>query len=382
MELIVKEFSLCYNAIIHLITKESNRFMNRLTDKAILLVLCLTCYAQYVVGSYAVAAILVAMAASALGTWMAEKPAVVLAVFLIYTVGCVAFPALILFLPLVIYDMLGTRWRWAALLALVPAAAHTGAFQPLIWLFTAAFAAMSLLIYLRSASLERVRADYIRLRDSSKELSMQFESKNRELMEKQDYEIHLATLGERNRIARDIHDNVGHVLSNAILQTGALLAGSKDDAMREKLNILKDTLSSGMDSIRASIHDLHDESVDLYAEARALSDGFKFCPVTLDYDISGNPDQKIKYALLAIAKEALSNVARHSNATEVRLAMLEHPALYQLVVRDNGTMKGSDGEGIGLRNIEERVNALGGILTIERDKGFTVFASIPKENNQ
>lgn len=356
--------------------------MNRLTDKTVLLTLCLTCYAQYAAGSYAVAAILAALAASALGTWMAEKPAVLLAVFLVYTAGCVAYPALILFMPLVLYDMLGNRWKWASLLALVPAAAHTSAFPPLLWLFTAAFAALALLISLRSESLDRIRADYIHLRDSSKELSMQFEGKNKELMEKQDYEIHLATLGERNRIARDIHDNVGHVLSNAILQTGAMMALTKDDALREKLNTLKDTLSSGMDSIRASVHDLHEESVDLYAEARALADSFKFCPVTLDYDISGNPDQKIKYAMIAIAKEALSNVARHSNATEARLAMLEHPALYQLVVRDNGAKKGPEGEGIGLKNIEERVNALGGILTIEREKGFTVFASIPKEKKQ
>ena len=43
--------------------------------------------------------------------------------------------------------------------------------------------------------------------------------KNKDLLEKQDYEIHVATLKERNRIAREIHDNVGHMLSRSLLQS-------------------------------------------------------------------------------------------------------------------------------------------------------------------
>ena len=50
------------------------------------------------------------------------------------------------------------------------------------------------------------------------------EQKNKELLEKQDYEIQVATLNERNRIAREIHDSVGHLLSRSILQLGALKA--------------------------------------------------------------------------------------------------------------------------------------------------------------
>lgn len=51
------------------------------------------------------------------------------------------------------------------------------------------------------------------MRDTTKEIAMQLKQQNRDLMEKQDYEINIATLNERNRIAREIHDNVGHLLS-------------------------------------------------------------------------------------------------------------------------------------------------------------------------
>ena len=59
-----------------------------------------------------------------------------------------------------------------------------------------------------------------RTRDDSIELEEMLKSKNKALLLEQDQQVHLATLAERNRIARDIHDNVGHLLSRAILLLG------------------------------------------------------------------------------------------------------------------------------------------------------------------
>lgn len=80
---------------------------------------------------------------------------------------------------------------------------------------------------------------------------------------KQDYEIHLATLQERNRIAREIHDNVGHMLSRAILQMGALQTIHREEPLHGQLMQINDTLGEAMNSIRESVHDLHNESLDL-----------------------------------------------------------------------------------------------------------------------
>ena len=64
----------------------------------------------------------------------------------------------------------------------------------------------------------------MKLRDDSTEKNLLLEEKNHMLVEKQNYEIYTATLKERNRIAREIHDNVGHLLSRSILITGAAKA--------------------------------------------------------------------------------------------------------------------------------------------------------------
>jgi signal transduction histidine kinase len=90
-----------------------------------------------------------------------------------------------------------------------------------------------------------------------------------------------------------------------------------------------------METVRTSIHDLHDESLDLYTEIKGLCDNFDFCGIELNFDMDSNPDRKVKYTLLFIVKEALSNIIRHSDATHAAVTLTEHPALYQLVVRDN-----------------------------------------------
>jgi signal transduction histidine kinase len=351
--------------------------MTKLLDKLIILILCLACYFQYASNLYMVVPVIVAIGASALCGYT-ERNAVTLAVFLAYCAACVAWLPMFFFLPLLCYDIVGTRWKWVGFVAVIPAVASFEGLPTVLCAFIVLFAVLAAVMRIRAESLDRVRADYIRLRDSAKELSLQLENKNKELMEKQDYEVNLATLNERNRIARDIHDNVGHLLSNSILQTGALLATAQDQGLRERLNTLKDTLAEGMDSIRQSVHDLHEESIDLYAEVRALTDHFDFCEISLEYGIEGNPEKKTKYALLAIVKEALSNVMRHSDATRVTVALREHPALYQLIIKDNGRIRAEGSGGIGLKNIEQRVGALSGVVNIDGANGFTVFASIPK----
>lgn len=353
--------------------------MNKLLDKLILFTLCIVFYVQSAQGPYMVVPIICVVSAAALTSYFENRVFRVI-FFAGYCVVCIAFPSLLFFLPVFCYDAFWTRLKFLFLIAILPLAADFAALPALSWAFILVFIALALFLSRRTDLLIRARASYIELRDSAKEFSILLEDKNRELMEKQDYEVNLATLNERNRIARDIHDTVGHVLSNSILQTGALIATCRDDAARERLTVLKDTLTSGMDSIRESIHNLYDESLDLKAEVQALADGFAFCDIALNYDVYSNPDKKIKYALIAVLKEALANIIKHSDATEVRVTLREHPALYQLSVKDNGSLRETEsGEGIGLLNITRRVEALGGIVNIGRETGFTVFISIPKE---
>lgn len=252
---------------------------------------------------------------------------------------------------------------------------------------------LSFFLWLYAGKYQTLYQDFHQIRDDSEEHALLLSEKNKALLEKQDYEIYAATLHERNRIAREIHDNVGHVLSRSILMTAACKTINKNDALDPLLGNLEESLNGAMNSIRSSVHDLHDDAVDLEDAIKGLVKDFTFCPVNLTYDMSRQIPREVKYSLISITKEGLSNVMRHSNADSVNILLREHPALYQLCIEDNGTpgngipdiqteadinKEGNTSGGMGLSNIRDRAKALGGTVQITQENGFRIFVTIPK----
>lgn len=353
--------------------------MKKLIDKLIILVISLALYIPNANNIYMIVPILIAVILSAFLSYF-EDDRITLGLFAVFLIACFFKPAFLFFIPLICYDVLFSNLRWIWALGFLPFITNTSEtlFIPK-WLI-AAFIIVAYILKYRTVSLENTKKGYYKLRDNAKEISMQLEKKNKELSEKQDNEINLATLKERNRIARDIHDNVGHLLSRSILQIGALLATNTDEESTESLMLIKDTLSEAMDSIRISVHDLHEEAMDLQTEVQKLIDGFNFCSIKFHYDIETNLEKNIKYCFLAVTKEALSNIINHSNATQASVIMREHPAFYQLVIQDNGANCSYESDnGIGIKNITDRVTAVGGNVNISTDKGFRIFISIRKK---
>lgn len=223
------------------------------------------------------------------------------------------------------------------------------------------------------------------MRDASMEHDMLMEQMNHQLIEKQNAQIYNATLKERNRIAREIHDNVGHMITRSILQLGAIGVINTDEKLKAPISDLKSTLDTAMDSMRKSVHDLYDESVDLrqaLAKLKPTDSAFAF---SLEYDCEDDVSRDVKYAFIAIAKEAVNNAVKHSNGDEIRIIVREHPAFYQLEIMDNGTsvdersLSGETGDGIGIKNIKERVAAIGGTMRIKADDGFRIFVTLMKK---
>lgn len=223
------------------------------------------------------------------------------------------------------------------------------------------------------------------MRDASMEHDMLMEQMNHQLIEKQNAQIYNATLKERNRIAREIHDNVGHMITRSILQVGAIGVINTDEKLKAPISDLKSTLDTAMDSMRKSVHDLYDESVDLrqaLAKLKPTDSAFAF---SLEYDCEDDVPRDVKYAFIAIAKEAVNNAVKHSNGDEIRIIVREHPAFYQLEIMDNGTtaneskLSGETGDGIGIKNIKERVAVIGGTMRIKADDGFMIFVTLMKK---
>lgn len=174
---------------------------------------------------------------------------------------------------------------------------------------------------------------------------------------------------------------MGHVLSRGILQARALGLIIKDEKQQADMAMLQQFLNSAMNAIRASVHNTPQDYVTLDAEIKALLADFTFCPVDYRNSSAGEWPLKQKYAVIALMKEALSNIMKHSNATTASITLSELRNSRLVLIHDNGTKQpASDDSGLGLYAMEERVRGLGGSLRVTRENGFRLLIPLPKED--
>ncbi|HEX3077646.1 MAG TPA: histidine kinase [Lachnospiraceae bacterium] len=360
--------------------------MSEIIDKILLLLLTSSYTLLFSYSKYSILSILIAIFLVCLSTCFSNKR-FRFGIYFIFLVSSAFVPAAFYFLPLILYDLFSDGLETTILFAFIPYLIHYEFYSNYSLALFGLFIAISLNLKLRAKKEESLTQEYYKLRDDTKEMEMILEKQNQTLLENQDFEITNAMLSERNRISKEIHDNIGHLLSRSLLQIGALLTITKEDITRETLTSLRDSISDGMDSVRNSIHNMHDESIDLYNSINTLVNEFTFCHINFEYDMQTQPDIKIKNCFISTVKEALNNIIKHSNATSVTVKLNEHPGLYQLIIMDNGKLtstakwyisQNKTGDGMGLQSMADRVNGFHGNFNINTDSGFQIFITVPK----
>jgi signal transduction histidine kinase len=349
-----------------------------LTDKAVFFICCTAISLAQPLGVWHIVPILTGAVVVGLFTYF-EAPKFKLVVGAVFLVACLFHQPLCPFIPAMVYSEYEPERKFLISAAIVPLVAA----DDLAWPLRPAIVILALIAIIlkhRTTSFSKLRSHYLSLLDTSREMAATINEQNKLLMEKQVDEIRLARLNERNRIAREIHDHVGHRLSSAFLQIGAMLTMSPG---QPSLIALKETLSLAMGNIRSSVHNLYESSLDLDEQIEQLAASLTCCRVEVNIRRQTDPEIKVKYAFVAAVKEAFANIARHSDASLVRLTLTEHPAFYQLVISDNGRAATADHtKGIGLKSIAERVEALSGHFLVKTQSGFEIFITIPKETTE
>jgi signal transduction histidine kinase len=202
-----------------------------------------------------------------------------------------------------------------------------------------------------------------------------------------------AIFAERSRLARELHDTVEQGLAGIKLQLEAV-AGSLDaspDAARRALQVAGEMLGYSMEEARRSVLDLrpqaledHDLGSALSDLARRMTDG---TPLHAEVRVSGDPiplDASVEHHLFRIGMEALTNAIKHSGARHIDIGLSYGREAADLVVSDDGSgfphpSTEVAGEHFGLRGIRERVDKLGGALSVEsrREGGTRLAVSVP-----
>ena len=375
--------------------------MNRLFDKSIMLACCIAAALGLAVDACLVAAFCLGVVVASL-TEIAQGERARRAgeaASYAYIMVAVFVPSFVPFAPLALYDIARRVRRehvWVALgagaifVCALVAYAHAGALPTRALLLTAILSVAATLLSLRTAQLEREQERMRRTRDELQERALALEARNRDLADRQDYEVELATLAERARIAREIHDNVGHQLTRASLQTEALrVVHANEPGVAADFADVKRTVDEALQLVRSSVHALNDNAANLSVQLERIVEGARSdggSQIELEV-LAEHAPANVANCFAAVLREALSNTMRHACAQTVTVRCMEHPSFYQLIVTDDGAggvQASSRGtaEGMGLGSMRERVEALGGTFTAGPRAGaggWRVFATVPKQ---
>jgi len=200
---------------------------------------------------------------------------------------------------------------------------------------------------------------------------------NERLLVAQEQIEHLAKVAERERIARDLHDVLGHTLSVVVLKSelAGKLVGSDAERARQEIGEVEQIARQALSEVREAVRGYRADGIAAeIARARRTLDA---AGVRLEWQGESVLLAPAHESVLSLVlREAVTNILRHAGATSCRLELAADGSGTHLSVHDNGH-GAIRSEGNGLRGMRERVEALGGRLDIDSREGTRLSVHIP-----
>jgi signal transduction histidine kinase len=223
-------------------------------------------------------------------------------------------------------------------------------------------------------------------RERAERLLRDLGASHRQLVESQGRVAELATIEERNRLARDIHDSLGHYLTviSVQLEKAQLLVAEDPVAVSAAVANAKRLADQALADVRQSVGALRRDEAPFLLEPtlRGMVADLRVLPLDLSLRITGNEQQYSRQQLLALyraVQEGLTNVQRHARASQARVVVELTEAAASVTVDDDGVGP-PDGPGVGLRGVRERLELVSGrlVLTTAPGGGTRMSVTIPR----
>ncbi len=188
---------------------------------------------------------------------------------------------------------------------------------------------------------------------------------------------HLAKVAERERIARDLHDLLGHTLSVIVLKSelASRLTASDPARAADEIRDVERISREALTQVRAAVRGYRSAGFD--GELKVALQALEAAGIQVETSVEHpalSPAQETVFAMAL--REAVTNVVRHAHATVCRLTMRQVGRFCEMVVSDNG-LGGTLNEGSGLSGMRERVEALGGALERDGSHGTQLRIRVP-----
>ena len=237
---------------------------------------------------------------------------------------------------------------------------------------------ISLLFYILSAITERHRIE--------EELRMAFQA-NRELNSYLALSEKIAEDRERKRIAREIHDTLGHALTgiSAGIDAVKVLVDIDTNRAKEQLNNVSVVVRDGIRDVRGSLNKMRPGALENNTLKEAL------IKIIREYEAISNLEIHLRYEwdnidldiakediVFRVIQESITNSVRHGHAKTIWIELLEEEEAYVMTIQDDGIGFDELHYGYGLKQMQERLMIIGGSVRFENRDGFYTHIEIPK----
>ena len=198
--------------------------------------------------------------------------------------------------------------------------------------------------------------------------------------------VKMAETKERNRLAREIHDTIGHALTGIITGIDACMAlmDVAPEVAKKQFGAIGEVARQGMTDVRRSVRALRPDALEKFDLENALSRTINDMCTATNAEIEYQCDTRLdcftedeEDMIYRIVQESITNAIRHGHANYIRVLIGCTGDTLQISVKDNGIGCKDIKEGFGLHHMKERLEMLGGSLRYNGKEGFEVEACIP-----
>ena len=196
----------------------------------------------------------------------------------------------------------------------------------------------------------------------------------------------MAETRERNRLAREIHDTLGHALTGiaAGLDACIMTLEVAPEVTKQQLNKIRDAAKKGITDVRRSVKKLRPDDLERLPFQEALFEMTKnyseSSGMEITFDIFSWSDhlrQDQEDVIYRVLQESITNAKRHGHATKVKITIGGNEKYLLIVIADNGQGCDDVKQGFGLKHMRERLELLHGTFHYWSDEGFIIEAMIP-----
>lgn len=191
---------------------------------------------------------------------------------------------------------------------------------------------------------------------------------------------------ERNRLAREIHDTLGHALTGIItgIEACTTLMDVAPEATKEQLKAIAEVARQGVIDVRRSVKALRPDALEKFNLEKALAQAIQEMKRATNAEISYQCSAKLncfdedeENIIYRIVQECITNSIRHGKASKIQIQIGREFEILKICIKDNGIGCSNVHKGFGLHHMEERLDLLGGSLSYHGEDGFAVEAQLP-----